>query len=1043
MIANDLTKTEFIFIFSAVDMNLKLHLLLLLILPVHINAQQDIPLRFENIPGLSQNTVYAILKDKQGFMWIATANGLNRFDGLEMRAYKPAYEPSKRQMEGRIIRSALLEDEQEQIWFGSDRVVNCFKKKQQVFTQHKLYWNRNGKEGAEGVPQTKLFANPLIVQNGYTWFASAAEGLFALNTETGKCFNYPVTINDEYGNNIPLMYNGVFNGKDKLWFASRKGVLCFDLNSRLWSRFLPGQTFFSILLCRDTLYLGSDDRIDWFDTKSLETGNCHKVNTPQTIKQGLIRRIITDEKRNVWAGDQEGNVYYKPEDANEFIWRGNINGNARTNYPVYCMYVDTTGNLWIGADVLGLLKADISTDRFKKYPDALTGNNINQDLFVYSIYEDEEDNMWLGTFQNGIFIVNKKTRKGEPLQFPYFDPKLPYGKSVPLIAKDSSGNLWTSYSGYLYIKEKGKKNFISLKMPVPASALQTPQLSSLSGYNNGWLIGTNIGLYSVTKKENNYSISYITNFGQSRVINIWQSPEGKIWIVPESGGVMIFNKPDDVSAEKRIFTGLNVKSILYDGQRHLVWISTTDGLLAYHSSTDQYRFYTEKDGLLSNFVYGVINTNDELWASTNNGLSKGKLVFKEGTIFPEINFINYTVSEGLPVNEFNTGAFYKGSSGTLYFGSVKGVVWFRPEDIRSTATQPNLQLTRFMVNEEEADSSVAAEYINTVSLPYYKNNLFFQFRGIDFNNANKVRYKYQLEGWDKDWVYSNTLNEVRYNNLPNGNYTFKVKAEGSLGVWSDAARTVTVLIHPPFWKTWWFYTLAALAVLLTIVLITRFFAQQKLKTKIAELEKQKELDKERQRISREMHDDIGAGLTQITLMSESAKNKLGATGNKELDDIGDTSRKLVNNMSEIIWSLNPENKTLDQLCSYLREQLNKQLEYSGMEYSIQLPEHNENITLSNEQRRNILLVTKEIVNNAIKYSKASTLNIKGEHQNEKLFFEVIDNGIGFDTAKTYAGNGLKNISQRIKELEGNLKIESEPGRGSSFIYSIPLKRTTT
>ena len=178
-------------------------------------------------------------------------------------------------------------------------------------------------------------------------------------------------------------------------------------------------------------------------------------------------------------------------------------------------------------------------------------------------------------------------------------------------------------------------------------------------------------------------------------------------------------------------------------------------------------------------------------------------------------------------------------------------------------------------------------------------------------------------------------------------------------------------------------------------------------------------------------------------MSESAKNKLGATGNKELDDIGGTSRKLVSNMSEIIWSLNPENKTLDQLCSYLREQLNKQLEYSGVEYSIQLPEHNENITLSNEQRRNILLVTKEIVNNAIKYSKASALNIKGEHQNEKLIFEVIDNGIGFDTAKSYTGNGLKNIRHRIKELNGELKTESEPGWGSSFFYSIPLKRTTT
>jgi signal transduction histidine kinase len=283
------------------------------------------------------------------------------------------------------------------------------------------------------------------------------------------------------------------------------------------------------------------------------------------------------------------------------------------------------------------------------------------------------------------------------------------------------------------------------------------------------------------------------------------------------------------------------------------------------------------------------------------------------------------------------------------------------------------------------------------------------------------------------------LNEVRYNNLPHGKYTFKVKAEGSLGVWSNEARVVTILIHPPFWKTWWFYTLVALAVLLTIVLVTRFFAQQELRVKVAELEKQKELDKERQRISREMHDDIGAGLTQITLMSESVKNKLGLTGKKEMEDIGGTSRKLVNNMSEIIWSLNPENKTLDHLFAYLREELNKQLEYSGMEYSIQLPDKGQDIMLTHEQRRNLLLVTKEIVNNAVKYSQSKNISVNAELTTGKLNFEIKDDGIGFDIHKTSSGNGLRNIKQRIAECNGELTIDSSPQSGTRFTYSIPFQ----
>ncbi len=1012
--------------------------ILLIILPVYLTAQPDQPLQFEKINGLSQNTVYSILKDKQGFMWIATANGLNRFDGAEMKIYKPSYGSVTGQMKGRIIRTGLMEDANEQIWFATDKVINCFNKRQQVFSQHKIYWNADMKGPVEATPNSELFANPLFERNGYIWFASIGEGLFALNTKTNKCFNYPVTTQEENGNSIPLMYNGAFNGKDKLWFATRKGLLCFDLNTKMWSQFINDRSFFSIVLYGDTLFLGSDNRIDWFDTRSFKNGNSIKTNAPINIKQGMIRRIITDEKNNLWAGDQEGNIYLKPSWKVEFVWKGNINGNARTNYPVYCLYADTTGNLWVGADVLGLLKAEISPAGFKKFPNASSDDLSNQDLFVYSIYEDEEDKMWLSTFQNGVFIVDKSTGKAKRLDFSYLDPKLPYGKSVPLIANDSNGNVWTSYSGYLYVKEKGMKNFIPVKIPVPASALQSPQMNCISEYKNGWLIGTNIGLYFIEKKENSYSIKHVTSFSQSRVINIWISPEGKIWVVPESDGIMIYNKLYDTPAEKRIFTGLNVKSIQYDEQNRLIWISTSDGLIAYHSSDGQYRFYTEKDGLLSSFVYGVINTDNELWASTNNGLSKGKLIFKKNSPFPDIDFINYTVAEGLPENEFNTGAFYKGKSGTLYFGSTKGVVWFKPGDIRSTITRPNLQLTNFLVNEEQADSLVAPEYITSVSLPYYKNNLFFQFRGIDFNNTNKIRYKYQLKGWDKDWIYSNTLNEVRYNNLPYGKYLFKVKAEGSLGVWSDEIRSVSVIIHPPFWKTWWFYLLTALVVLLIIILITRFFAQQKLKSKVADLEKQKEIDKERQRISREMHDDIGSGLTQIVLMSESVKNKTGAGGEKELSDITDTSRQLVNNMSEIIWSLGTENRTLDQLCSYMREQLNKQLEYSGMNYKIELPENGNDIILSNEQRRNILLVTKEIVNNAIKYSKAKNILIKGEIKNSSLAFIVEDDGRGFEIDKIYRGNGLKNIKTRIEELGGKMESVSEPGKGSRFKYSISV-----
>ncbi len=201
-------------------------------------------------------------------------------------------------------------------------------------------------------------------------------------------------------------------------------------------------------------------------------------------------------------------------------------------------------------------------------------------------------------------------------------------------------------------------------------------------------------------------------------------------------------------------------------------------------------------------------------------------------------------------------------------------------------------------------------------------------------------------------------------------------------------------------------------------------------------------EQERKRISREMHDDIGAGLTQIVLISESIRKKVGNANEKEISDIAATSRKLVNNMSEIIWSMNPENKTLGQLLSYLREELNKQLEYAGLNFALDLQEPEREVIMSNVQLRNIVLVTKEIINNSIKHSNAKNIEIRMMKKENRLIGHIVDDGCGFDLQQKSAGNGLKNIRQRIEELGGELFIQSKPGQGSDFEFIIPLSSTT-
>jgi signal transduction histidine kinase len=225
-------------------------------------------------------------------------------------------------------------------------------------------------------------------------------------------------------------------------------------------------------------------------------------------------------------------------------------------------------------------------------------------------------------------------------------------------------------------------------------------------------------------------------------------------------------------------------------------------------------------------------------------------------------------------------------------------------------------------------------------------------------------------------------------------------------------------------------------VLLIGVIAFLLYSRQQLKQKqqkenaILEAE-----NKERKRISWEMHDYIGAGLTQITLMSEHARMQVQPTYINDLAAIATTSRKLVNNMSEIVWSLNPENKTIDLLFAYLREQLNNLLEYSGIDFTIDFPEVTVPVMLSNEQKRNILMATKEMVHNAVKYSKAKKISVAATLNNGLLKFEVADNGIGFDTSASFSGNGMKNIRQRILELGGELLVQSTENKGTAFSFS--------
>jgi signal transduction histidine kinase/ligand-binding sensor domain-containing protein len=1008
-------------------------------LPLYgVYAQQAEMLHFKKIDGLSQSTGYSITKDKQGFLWIATGNGLNRYDGVEMKLYKPSLEPQKGQMQGRVIRSRLLEDEKGQIWFSTDLVLHAFNKQKETFSKHPLI-------AGKGQNEIEKFANPVIKLGDHLWLANATDGVFDLNTQTNKMIAYPLIEKDENGNPIQLMYHGVYDNNGKLWFASNKGLLCFDITAKRWQRFLRGRSLYSICYSKDTIYVCEGKEMIWFHKTIFQSGACGLIDK-DGFSRGLIHCLYTDVKQNTWMGDENGNVYCKWFGNAGFNWVGNINGNVRpkSHYPVYCFFADSSNIVWVGAYTLGLLKAEKDQQSFKSYPQA--GSNTN-DLYVNSIYENSADEILIGTFENGLMVYNKKTNKASELTLPCERPEQPYSKSVQLIQEDSKGNVWTSKSGFLFVKEKGNKFFLPIKIPPPSNALQVPQMWSMAEYKNTLLIGTTIGLYQVWKTNGKYEIKYLSQFGQDRVFNIWIAPSGEVWIAYESGGIVVYKSVEQPAKTKHLFAATNVRSILFDKEHQLHWIASSSGLIAFHSRSGRYKNFTENDGLLNSYVYGVLQDGDQLWASTSYGLSRASVVFSNNSVLPTLHFTNFTTSDGLPDNVFNARAFYRSVSGCFYFGTTKAVTWFKPLEIKSTQPAPAIRMIDLLVNDKRPDTLLAPEYIDKLSLGYKQNNLFFRFRAIDFENPESISYAYKLEGWDKDWIYSKQLNEVRYSNLPHGSYVFSIKAENGAGRWTDRPYTIAINIQPPFWKTWWFYMLVGMAVLYAAIAITKSVSQRKLRRQLREIEKQRAVEHERNRISKDMHDEIGSGLTHIALLSEllQTQRKSGEEIKKDVGDISASARKLVESMSEIIWALNPQNDTLENLLAYLREQTLASFEPFDINYSIEFPDAVPFVSLSNEQRRNLFLVAKEALNNALKHSGAKEMKLSMEYKDETIHFYITDNGKGFDKSKIkIASNGLRNMQKRMNDVRGTFSLKAnETGVSIHFSLKISSKENST
>ncbi len=701
------------------------------------------------------------------------------------------------------------------------------------------------------------------------------------------------------------------------------------------------------------------------------------------------------------------------------------------------LFVDRSGILWAGSHLgEGVTKIQKLKLKFDIINSKSTGNLKLNDDVVWSLFKDSNENLWVGTYRGGVNVLNFKTNHRQI--YKKTDGKI-YGISdnhIRSITEDSFGNIWIGcYSGGLnrINLSNGKIDFYKNE-PGNNNSLSANQVLDIyvESENTIWVATFGGGLNKLNFTDNSsgapefktyrHNPSDPASLSDDRVYTILKD-KNNFWVGTYGGGLNRFDEktgnfeivfPDLQSFQPAV----NDKIMsLESASDSILWIGTSGGgLIKLNTNTNSIRNFSIAQGLSSAVIYGILeDNNSNLWLSTDDGI----FLFDTATE----RFTQFGIEDGVQSLEFSGGAYYQDSDGMMYFGGINGFNYFHPDSITINQYLPEVVISSVKV----MDVRIKGEP-NELILSHDQNFISIEFSALDFSIPKQNKYSYILQGFQKSWMFTDGSNRTAtYTNLPSGEFTFLVKGTNEDGIWNETPAVIKIIINPPFWQTWWFVTL----VILTIAFFIYYFGTIRVKSQL-------EIEKLKLKIASDLHDNIGAGLTEISILSEVAERSEGHSSTivkNDLQKISETARQLVDSMSDIVWVVNPQRDSLHDLIVKLKDSYNEFFSSIGISFQVNNIEKSDDIKLPMEYKQNLLLMFKEAINNAIKHSGCKKLVLEAIYKNDVIEIILKDNGAGFDLNKVKFGNGIRNMENRANKIKGKLSWKTESGKGTSVIFS--------
>lgn len=1031
----------------------------ILIYPLHSQTKESISFVHIGLDeGLSQSTVFDITQDKRGNMWFATYNGLNRYDGYNFTVYQYD-EQNPYSIASDIIRTCVA-DPKGRVWIGTDEGLSLYNADKDRF-ENFCYQKGEKKFPVYGIVEFNEEELMLYTDK---------EKVFLFNTETRQ-----------FSENMPIASlstitpTALCGQGDNIYIGSHQGVYAYSTSQNSWkhiaSEQLKDKTILAILQQSPArLWIGTEgDGLFLYNPFTGKIKNYTNIPGKKgCISSNYVRSLALDSMNRLWIGTINSlNVYNEEEDNFNTLTSDPLVSGSLSQTSVRNIFMDSQGGMWLGTYFGGLNYYHPLKNRFHNIQFIANDNSLNNNI-ISCIREDARKNLWIGTNGGGLNYFDSHTKT-----FKYYTRNEGLGSNdVKTIYVDEANDMVYigTHTGGLSIlhrktgrletlnRNNAERNIYCIE-PTENGEFWISGMSALIRFNPKSKTFTN-----VTKQANG------NPFLQKRVVSLLRDSKRRLWLIGEEGlstytekdGELLSYPIPVLKPVSRKFT-----NCIYEAHDGIFWIGTRNGIYRFDESKQEVKQYTTAHGLPNNVVHGILEDSyGKLWISTDKGLS---------SFLPETEkFRNFTSDDGLQSNQF-TSAFHRAANEQLYFGGVNGITTFYPEQLVDNPYIPPVVITQLRLFNKTVspgdETGILEKNINethSITLAAKQSMFSLDFVVSNYISGAHNTFAYKLNGYDKEWYYSNTQRTVSYSNLPQGTYHFLVKAANNDGKWNETPTELEIIILPVWYKTWWALLLFIAAFISATAFVFRYFwIRKSMKAQIQmeriDKERQKEVSEMKLRFFINISHELRTPLTLILAPLQDILDKVNDRWvHKQLEHIQRNTNRLLHLVNQLMDYRRAELGVFN--LKVRRNNIHEVIEKNFLFYERLAQRKKIRYNLCSEvENKEVLcdpnyleLIVNNLLSNAFKYTdegKSITVTLKEE--NKTLLLQVKDTGNGipidkqgkiferfYQVESDHVGSGIGlSLVQRLVELHhGSIELDSQEGAGSTFTICLPTDK---